>query len=120
MDAEGDGSGLRSKLHNIVHVYVGGIFNLDPANPNILHTGSMAQNTSPNDPVFWLHHANIDRIWTAWMKRYGRVYAPVSGAPMGHNRNDVMEPWSMRTDGKNTPAAVLEESTMGFVYEALP
>lgn len=120
MDAEGDGSGLRSKMHNIVHVYVGGIFTPDPANPNVRHPGSMAQNTSPNDPVFWIHHANIDRIWTAWMKRHGRTFAPVTDAQHGHNLNDVMEPWSFRLDGKNTPATVLDETALGFEYESLP
>jgi tyrosinase len=20
------------------------------------------------DPIFWLHHANIDRLWAAWTK----------------------------------------------------
>ena len=120
MDARADGSGLRSKMHNIVHVYVGGIFTPDPANPAQRHAGSMAQNTSPNDPVFWIHHANIDRIWTAWMMRHGRSYLPVTGAPKGNNLNDVMEPWSYRKDGKNTPASVLDEDAMGFEYEALP
>lgn len=22
--------------------------------------------SSPNDPVFWLHHANVDRLWSMW------------------------------------------------------
>jgi tyrosinase len=26
-------------------------------------------NTAPLDPVFWLHHANIDRLWTIWLAR---------------------------------------------------
>lgn len=118
MDARPDGSGLRSKMHNVVHIYVGGIFPAD--NPAGSAAGSMAQNTSPNDPVFWIHHANIDRIWAAWMKRHGRSYLPITGGPMGHNLNDVMEPFSFRTDGKNTPASVLNESSLNFEYDALP
>lgn len=118
MDARADGSGLRSKMHNVVHIYVGGIFPAD--NPAGAAAGSMAQNTSPNDPVFWIHHANIDRIWAAWMKRHGRSYLPINGGPMGHNLNDVMEPFSFRTDGKNTPASVLNESSLNFEYDALP
>ncbi|RPA76940.1 Di-copper centre-containing protein [Ascobolus immersus RN42] len=32
--------------------------------------GSMGDsNNSPNDPVFYLHHANIDRIWTQWQEK---------------------------------------------------
>jgi len=31
--------------------------------------GNMAMSMSPLDPIFWLHHANIDRLWTEWVKR---------------------------------------------------
>jgi tyrosinase len=24
-------------------------------------------NTAARDPIFWLHHANIDRLWEAWL-----------------------------------------------------
>jgi tyrosinase len=26
-------------------------------------------NTAALDPIFWLHHANIDRLWTVWRRR---------------------------------------------------
>src|SRR5262249_21396630 len=35
-------------LHNLVHVWIG---------------GDMAPSTSPNDPVFYLNHCNVDRVW---------------------------------------------------------
>src|SRR5262249_48570557 len=38
-------------LHNPVHSWVG---------------GTMSRMTSPNDPVFFLHHCNIDRLWWMW------------------------------------------------------
>jgi tyrosinase len=28
--------------------------------------GDMASASSPSDPLFWLHHANIDRLWANW------------------------------------------------------
>nr|KAJ3422768.1 hypothetical protein HK105_006447 [Polyrhizophydium stewartii] len=34
-----------------------------------IHTnigGHMADMASPNDPIFWVHHANVDRIWSLW------------------------------------------------------
>ncbi len=43
---------LEARPHNPVHNLVGGIMN------------TMA---SPLDPLFWLHHANIDRLWAAWV-----------------------------------------------------
>ncbi len=29
----------------------------------------MSQTFSPNDPIFWLHHANVDRLWANWRAR---------------------------------------------------
>lgn len=46
---------LEREPHNRGHGWVGG----DMANPMI----------SPNDPIFWMHHAQIDRIWSEWQKR---------------------------------------------------
>jgi tyrosinase len=47
----GGSSTLESAPHNQVHVTVG----LD-----------MQSYLSPRDPIFWLHHCNIDRIWASW------------------------------------------------------
>jgi tyrosinase len=44
-----------SGLHNSVHLWVGG---------GVGHMGSVP--TAINDPVFWMHHANVDRIWCQW------------------------------------------------------
>jgi tyrosinase len=32
--------------------------------------GNMGGFMSPRDPIFWLHHANIDRLWTQWVLRH--------------------------------------------------
>jgi tyrosinase len=53
---------LEMTPHGDVHVAVGGSFPLP--------TGFMSRfNTAGLDPLFWLHHANIDRLWTVWKKR---------------------------------------------------
>lgn len=44
--------------HNSVHDWVGG----NMANVFV----------SPYDPAFWVHHANIDRIWARWQSRNPR------------------------------------------------
>lgn len=33
--------------------------------------------TSARDPIFYLHHANIDRLWTCWSKHWGQNANPV-------------------------------------------
>jgi Common central domain of tyrosinase len=91
------------QLHNRVHLWVG---------------GSMLPMTSPNDPVFFLHHCNIDRIWAQWQARHPDAYLPVSGGPTGHNLNDPMSPWDGSGGGGQTvtPADVLDYGALGYTY----
>jgi tyrosinase len=82
-------------LHNLVHVWVG---------------GDMGPATSPNDPIFYLNHCNVDRIWEAWMVRTGgRTYipdgTPANGNSPGHNLHD---PMVTLIDQSLTPARVLD------------
>src|SRR6266571_1110573 len=35
--------------------------------------GDMETGSSPSDPLFWLHHANIDRLWAKWQKQHPGV-----------------------------------------------
>jgi tyrosinase len=42
--------------HNDVHVAIGGLMG-DP-------------DTAAQDPIFWLHHANIDRLWWLWQQQH--------------------------------------------------
>lgn len=53
--------GIEANPHNFVHVMIGGD---DTPNPS----GWMYDpNYAALDPIFWLHHCNIDRLWAAWM-----------------------------------------------------
>lgn len=109
-------SGLRNKLegwisspppqlHNRVHVWVG---------------GSMLPMESPNDPVFFMHHCFIDKLWADWQAAHpGQGYVPVSGAAAGHNLNDAMEPWASRGETV-TPANVLDHNALGYAYDTEP
>jgi tyrosinase len=90
-------------MHNKVHVWVG---------------GDMLPAASPNDPVFFLNHCNIDRIWEAWMTQHGRTYLPDQSEPdslMGHRLNDQL---SSLISASTTPADVLD-STQQYVYDSL-
>jgi hypothetical protein len=89
-------------IHNRVHVWVG---------------GNMLGCASPNDPVFWLHHCNIDRLWARWQEDNGEPYLPVAGAPQGHNLNDGMWPWM--TPPRPTPESVLDHRALGYSYDTL-
>lgn len=92
------------RLHNQVHTWVG---------------GSMVPGTSPNDPVFFLHHCNVDRLWAEWQTAYPmEEYQPQSGGPPGHNVGDLMFPWDgVATTDRVRPQDVL---SLGSVTYAPP
>ena len=50
---------VESTPHNWVHVDIAGLME-SPA-------------TAGQDPIFWLHHANIDRLWEVWLALPGSV-----------------------------------------------
>ena len=59
------GGGLSGNLednpHNMVHSYVGGT-SPDEQTPGLMSVPALAA----LDPIFYLHHANIDRMWAVW------------------------------------------------------
>lgn len=54
-----------TQMHNHVHNFVGG--DLAGDCPKVLpeeDCQEMATSFTPNDPLFWLHHAQLDRLWS--------------------------------------------------------
>jgi len=100
----------QSQMHNRVHLWVGGAVGDGDT------CGTIVLNSSPNDPVFWLHHANVDRLWSKWLAIHGEVYVPVSGAHYGHNLNDLMWPY-YRYGNFVTPKDLLSDVRLGYRYE---
>lgn len=96
---------LEVVIHNPGHMWVG---------------GSMMAMSSPNDPVFWLHHCNIDRLWAEWQRENpAAIYLPPSGTPnvvAGHGRDDPMPPWDNEASPP-TPRSVLDHRALGYTYD---
>ncbi|HEX5740595.1 MAG TPA: tyrosinase family protein [Pilimelia sp.] len=69
---------LEEGPHNAVHNALG---------------GHMSSGVSPNDPLFWLHHCFIDRIWSIWQQENGVGNYPVRGSGRNLGRYDRMNPW---------------------------
>jgi tyrosinase len=89
--------------HNYFHSFVGGA-TFDPAVGRPEALGTMADlSSSINDPVFWLIHSNVDRLWAEWQANghEGSNYYPASGGHYGENLNDRLWPWD---GGESTPA----------------
>ncbi|KAL3309691.1 hypothetical protein Ciccas_011759 [Cichlidogyrus casuarinus] len=58
-------------MHNLVHSYINGSW-FDVA-------------TSPNDPLFWLHHSFVDKLFELWMRKQKPTpqQYPKRGCPAG-------------------------------------
>jgi tyrosinase len=109
------GSGFPGPLeqtpHGDVHVLVGG--------PG----GFMsAFSTAALDPIFWLHHCNLDRLWERWLR------AAAGGHPPGKNPTDPA--WLNRKfelinrNGHRVKLAVKDvldiEGQLNYTYSGLP
>lgn len=80
----------RVRAHNHGHVYVGGIMN--------------DTSYSPADPVFWLHHAQVDRLWAIWQASHPGIHPTLSGA------NAIFDPWPEKYDD------VVRTEQLNYVY----
>ncbi len=76
--------------HNMVHVWVGGTMGDIP--------------TAPADPLFWMHHAEVDRLWHVWQQDHPNQDPNLSGA------DAVLDPWPERAE------EVLDIEDVGYVY----
>lgn len=83
---------LLESYHNTVHGWVGGTMN------DIM--------VSPADPLFWMHHAEIDRIWSVWQANP----ANAAKAPALAGANAVMDPWA------ETAAQLKSIAALGYSY----
>lgn len=69
----GVGSGFGGPVTGFHHEGRGPMGAVDVTPHGSIHVavnGDMGSfNTAALDPIFWLHHANIDRLWSVWLKR---------------------------------------------------
>jgi tyrosinase len=62
--ASGFGRFLENNVHNAGHVLV---------------NGDMMLLSSPNDPIFFCHHGQVDRLWWKWQRNAGKFhYTPLA------------------------------------------
>jgi tyrosinase len=85
-------TGALEQPHNWVHRAVG---------------GTMVMSTSPADPLFWLHHAFIDKLWADWQVAHP---APAGNPP---NMSETLQPPPIMT---RTVAQVQSTRSLGYVY----
>jgi hypothetical protein len=66
---------LENQPHNIVHDLVGG-----PGAGQCEQGWMSDPSCAAQDPIFWLHHTNIDRLWTNWLAQNGGRADPSDSA----------------------------------------
>lgn len=97
---------MEGNPHGSAHVSFGGMIQ-DPA-------------TAPKDPLFFLLHCNVDRLWAKWQRQNAR-FNPATVAsfnnnlasPVGHRLGDTVWPWNGVTGGtrpSNAPGGTLAPS----------
>eukprot|EP00842_Homolaphlyctis_polyrhiza_P004107 jgi/Hompol1/4698/HPOL_000041-RA len=88
--------GLESNAHAIVHLQGGGT------------CGQFSTMGSVSDPLFFLHHTNVDRAWWKWQNScngYQQLYDDGAANP-----NDMMPPFNVRVSD------VLDSGAMCYTY----
>src|SRR6516164_4639469 len=92
---------LDNAPHSAVHVDVG-----------TRERGMGAVSWAANDPIFWLHHCNIDRIWASWNRAGGRN--PSDGSYLGRVFTFVDEAGETL---RIRVADVLDTAALGHAYD---
>lgn len=89
--------------HNTVHNWVGGSTGLMSSVPG-----------APRDPIFWLHHSNIDRLWQVWLGRGGGRANPTNSTW----RNQAFTfPGATGANVTTRVGDVLNTGTLGYSYD---
>lgn len=109
--------------HGGAHVWVGGDMG--------------AARTAVRDPIFFLLHCNVDRLWSEWINQHAATagfepYLPIADGTttQGHNLNDSMWPWNgttapvgiapWTTSSENVAAVdLLNHRDLGYYYDTI-
>jgi tyrosinase len=92
---------LDNAPHSAVHIDVG-----------TRERGMGAVSWAANDPIFWLHHCNIDRIWASWNRVGGRN--PTDERFLAQAFSFVDESGKA---ARGKVADVLDTAALGYAYD---
>ncbi|EPS39581.1 hypothetical protein H072_6625 [Dactylellina haptotyla CBS 200.50] len=111
-------------VHGDVHVSIGNSWD---EKGNFVGVGTMTPpNFSGFDPIFWLHHANVDRLFAMWQNLHPKGYTfsettkfPTYVRPVGEkvDLDTPLKPFRQTMDGKFwTSASVGDTKKFGYIY----
>jgi tyrosinase len=109
---------LETQPHDLVHVLVGGT-DVETGLPGVMSD----PDTAGLDPIFWLHHANIDRLWEVWRENpITHVDPPdpnwVNGPAAVGDRAFVL-PMPGGVSWTYTPGQMSSLAEVGYTYDDL-
>jgi tyrosinase len=109
-EALGFSGRLEVQPHDFVHVNVGGRMSNVPV--------------AAGDPVFFVHHCQIDRLWAGWQAESGSVFN-WGTTPMDPSKKDWGDGKFIFVDEANklvtvTATGELDTKIMGYEYDLLP
>jgi tyrosinase len=106
--------GVESQPHDMVHVLVGGG---DDQNPGLMSFPDLAG----LDPIFYLHHANIDRLWEVWNQSRASHTDPTDAkwvqGPASVGERAFVMPMPGGESWTYTPGDTVSLATLGYGYD---
>lgn len=116
-----------TRFHNSSEL---GQVDLQPHGQGHVETGGFMASffTAGLDPVFWMHHANVDRLWETYAHDLGHGYPFEDGRPAGGLAAEAFDSWAERvfvflrpdgTTGSWTAPAVLDLDQLGYRYDTI-
>lgn len=107
---------LETQPHDWVHGLVGGGTQTKPGLMSYPQTAGL-------DPIFWLHHANIDRLWEVWRQNPPTHVDPADAdwlkGPANIGQRQFAMPMPDGTIWNFTPAEVASLTGLGYGYDDL-
>jgi len=100
--------GALENIHNLIHNFSGGWNpnfgnSAEPMNTKNPQAGDMVNaGRTAFDPIFWGHHANVDRLWAEWQSLHS------GGGP--DDPDDILSPWTM------TVGQTFRTADLGYEY----
>jgi len=110
-------SALEQQPHDMVHGLVGGQKGNEQTGP----LGWMADPTTAGfDPIFWLHHANLDRLWAVWNTMAPTNTDPIDpkwvNGPASIGEREFIVPMPGGSDYVYTPKMVEDTTALSYMY----
>lgn len=113
----GTSGNLESNPHNIVHAYIGG------SAPGGVTDGLMSDpGLAALDPIFYMHHCNIDRMWAVWNANGNPNSSESSwlNGPAAAGEREFVMPMPDGSEWVYTPQTMNSLSQVDYTYDSLP